>query len=226
MIHPIVSVIFLCGGQGTRMKTSIPKQFLQINHKMIASYSLDVFKSMTEIAEIVVVCDPQYRHHFPLDHCPMPIRFASPGIRRQDSVFNGLHALEKDIPLVCIHDGARPFIDVPLVQRVIHAADVHGAATAGMPLNFTFKEHDGSFFVKKTPDRSKYWEIQTPQIMRSEWIWKGFEYVNSHELEVTDDVSLIEHLGHPVKLVEGSYRNIKITTADDLTLAEYLLNKQ
>lgn len=221
-----VSVILLCGGQGSRMNTATPKQFLAINQKMIARYSFDVFKDMPEIAEIVVVCDLPYRHHFSMDKLSIPLNFAAPGARRQDSVFNGLNALKKNPALVCIHDAARPFINSQLVQRVIHAAKEHGAATAGMPVKFTIKEHDGNLFVKNTPDRSKYWEIQTPQIIRTEMLKQGFEYITNNNLDVTDDVSLVEYLGYPVKLVEGSYTNIKITTPEDLSFAEFLLQKQ
>lgn len=220
-----VSVILLCGGQGTRMQKAIPKQFLAINQKLIAHYSFEIFKSLPEVAEIAVVCDSPYRHHFSQDHCSVPLHFAPAGIRRQDSVFNGLNALKKNAPLICIHDSARPLIDSKLVRRVIDAAQEHGAATAGMPLKFTLKEHDGSHYVKNTPDRSKYWEIQTPQIIRTEMLKKGFEYVNNHKLDVTDDVSLVEQMGLSVKLVEGSYSNIKITTPDDFLFAEFLLNK-
>lgn len=220
-----VSVILLCGGQGTRMQASVPKQFLTINQKLIAHYSFDIFKNMSEIKEIVVVCDLPYRHHFSSDGLSIPLNFAAPGARRQDSVFNGLNALKEKSELVCIHDSARPIINIELVQRVIHAAHKHGAATVGMPIKFTIKEHDGNHFVKNTPDRANYWEIQTPQIVRTELIRQGFDYVHKNNLTVTDDVSLVECLGYPVKLVEGCYTNIKITTPDDLSLAEFLLKK-
>lgn len=220
-----VSVILLCGGQGTRMQSTTPKQFLAINHKLIAHYSFDVFKSMPEIAEIVVVCDLPYRHHFSDANLSFPLNFASPGTRRQDSVFNGLNALTKNSPLVCVHDSARPLIKSALVQRVIHAAREDGAATAGMPIKFTIKEHADKR-VKNTPDRSKYWEIQTPQVIRTEMLKKGFDHIQRLNLTVTDDVSIVEHLGCPVKLVEGSYTNIKITTQEDLELAEFLLKKE
>jgi 2-C-methyl-D-erythritol 4-phosphate cytidylyltransferase len=215
-----LSVILLCGGKGTRMKSDIPKQFLSLNKKPVACYSFDVFKSMPEVAEIVIVSDTLYRHHFPLD-----IPFALPGERRQDSVFNGLKALQKNSRMICVHDSARPFIDQALVRRVIQAAEEHGAATAAMPVKFTLKEHDGNCLVKNTPDRSKYWEIQTPQIIRSDRFVEGFEFVNKNHLTVTDDVSIVESLGYPVKLVEGCYANLKITTPEDLALAEFLVKK-
>lgn len=221
-----VSVILLCGGLGARMKTGIPKQFLEINQKIIAYYSFEVFSMMPEISEIVVVCDPLFRHYFNLDHRPEMLSFALPGPRRQDSVFNGFKRLQKNSPLICIHDSARPFITPDLVRRVIKAANEYGASTVGMPIKFTLKEHDGNLLVKNTLDRTKYWEIQTPQVINHEILKKGFDYINHHQLEVTDDVSLVERLGYSVKLVEGCYSNIKITTPDDLDLAEYIQLKK
>lgn len=215
-----MSVILLCGGQGTRMQSKLPKQFLKINEKMIALYSFDVFKQMPEVAEIVVVCEPDYQHYFSLNDLSIPLHFAPPGMRRQDSVYNGLQALRAKAPFTCVHDSARPFITPPIVRRVMHAAEEVGAASAGMPLKFTIKKHHGNHLVEETPDRSKYWEIQTPQIMRTDLLKKGFELIKQTNLEVTDDVSLVEALGLPVKLVAGCYTNFKITTPDDLELAK------
>lgn len=219
-MNPKMSVIIVAGGQGARMQNTTPKQFIKICQKTILQYSLDVFLKLPETAEIVVVCDPIYRDLIELQNSTIPFSFASPGNRRQDSVYNGLQQLKIESPLICIHDAARPLIDSALVRRVIEGAILHGAATAGMPFKFTVKEHDGHFFVKNTPDRSKYWEIQTPQIMHAKLLKEGFEYVQKNHLEVTDDVSILEHLGHKVKLVEGSYKNIKVTTPEDLSLVE------
>jgi 2-C-methyl-D-erythritol 4-phosphate cytidylyltransferase len=218
-----VSVILLCGGTGTRMRKAIPKQFLEVHQKMIAHYSFELFEEMEEVSEIIVVADPLYRHHF--SSVSKRVAFALPGKRRQDSVFNGLQAVDENAAYICVHDSARPLIDAALVRRVLEAAVEHGAATAGMPVKFTVKEHDGNGVVKSTPDRSKYWEIQTPQVIRADLLRKGFDYVNAHHLEVTDDVSVVEHLKHPVKLVEGSYNNLKITTVEDLLLAEHFLKR-
>ena len=118
---------------------------------------------MPEVAEIIVVCDPQFKPLFAHFH---QLHFALPGARRQDSLYNGLQCVDPTLSLVCVHDAARPFITAPLVRRVIAAAELHGAATVGMPLKFTVKEADGDGLVKRTPDRSTVWEIQTPQVMR------------------------------------------------------------
>jgi len=209
-----VSVILLAGGVGSRMGSAIPKQFLPLGGKPIARHSFDVFHSLPEISEIVVVCDPQYQFIFENS------TFASPGERRQDSVFNGLQAVSKDTEYICVHDSARPMINPEMVQRVIQAAEEHGAATVGMPIKFTVKESDGKGFVTNTPDRSRMWEVQTPQVIRHDLLIEGFHRVNRENLTVTDDVSVVELLGHPVKLVKGNYRNIKLTTLEDFTFLE------
>jgi 2-C-methyl-D-erythritol 4-phosphate cytidylyltransferase len=217
-----VCVILLAGGVGSRMNSSIPKQFLSIKNKQVAKHSFDLFLSLPEVKEIVVVCALEYRSIFEGKHSQI-LSFALPGERRQDSLYNGLQAVKSDSPILCIHDSARPFITIPLVRRVLEAGRQHGAATAGMPVKFTLKECDGDQLVKQTPNRSHFWEIQTPQVVQSHLLKQGFEHVNRHNLTVTDDVSLIEHLGLPVKVVEGCYKNFKITTPDDLALSEFLL---
>lgn len=216
--------ILLAGGIGTRMQTATPKQYIQLKEKPIALYSFELFMAMPEISEIVVVCDPQRRSLFSADGSKN-VAFASPGPRRQDSVYNGLQALGRDIGIVCVHDSVRPMIDAAMVRRVLQAAETHGAATAGMPIKFTVKQTNEQGFVLHTPDRSAIWEIQTPQAIKRSLIAKGFETALEQGLTVTDDVSLAELLGHPVKIVEGSNSNVKITTPEDLVLVDRLLER-
>lgn len=215
-----ISVILLAGGLGSRMQTQIPKQYLPLKNKPVALYSFEVFLQLPEIEEIVVVCTEEYRHLF--SATTKRITFAIPGERRQDSVFNGLQAIHKDSEFVCIHDSARPHITPDLVRRVLDAGLLYGAATVGMPAKNTIKECNEFAFVKHTPDRSRIWEIQTPQVLRASLLREGFKQVAKKNLTVTDDVSIVEHLKYPVKIVEGDSRNLKITTPEDLLIAEYL----
>lgn len=219
-----VSVILLGGGSGLRMGSAIPKQFLILGDKPIIQHSYDVFMSMPEIAEVIVVALQEYHWHFTKKPGQPLLNFALPGSRRQDSVENGLKAMQENCPYVCIHDGVRPFINIPMIKRTLQAAVEYGAAAAGMPVKFTVKECDPKCVVTRTPDRSAFWEIQTPQIIRTDLLRQGFTFVNAHQKTVTDDVSLVEQIGQPVKLVEGCYTNLKITTPDDLALSEQLLN--
>ncbi len=218
-------VILLAGGLGTRMKATIPKQYLPLQNRPLALYSFELFLRLPEVIEIVIVCDPAYHNIFQM-HCSefAKISFAPPGKRRQDSVFNGLQKISSD-SLICIHDAARPFIHPDLVYRVVSAASKWGAAALGIPTKGTIKVCDDAQFVVDTLDRSRLWEIQTPQAARLDLLQKGFSQAQLKDLTVTDDVSLVELIDHPVKIVEGSHTNLKVTTSDDVLLAEYLLEK-
>jgi 2-C-methyl-D-erythritol 4-phosphate cytidylyltransferase len=224
--HPssnTVSVILLAGGQGLRMGAATPKQFLVLEGKPMARFSFDIFHSMPEVDEVVVVCSPDYRQLFEGYSWPKPVKFALPGARRQDSVFSGMQEVSPSCGLVCIHDGARPFIDTSLVERVLQAARQYGAAAAGMPVKFTVKECCSQGFVRSTPDRSGIWEVQTPQAVRLDWLVEGFRHSHGQGITVTDDVSLVELLGKEVRMVEGAHHNIKVTVPIDLTIAQNIL---
>lgn len=220
-----VAVILVAGGIGSRMQSAVPKQYLQIKSRPIADYSFALFTSMPEVSEIVVVCAKEYQSYFQNADNKLTITFAEPGLRRQDSVYNGLQAIQTDASIICVHDAVRPCINSHLVRRVIQAAKEYGAATAAMPLKFTLKQSDENGFVQKTLDRSSLWEIQTPQVIKRALLEKGFEKANREQITVTDDVSLIELLGHPVKLIEGSYSNIKVTSPEDLVICERMLGE-
>lgn len=218
------SAILLAGGSSTRMQANTPKQFLQLGDKPLIRHSYDLFLSMPEITEIVVVCDPSYRHLFDGPVNIKPVVFALPGKRRQDSVYNGLLASSPESEYICVHDGARPFIDKELVRRVLAAGQKYQAATVGVPIKFTVKMSTNLNFVAATPDRSLVWEIQTPQVVHRDILLEGFKYAHAHDLTVTDDVSLAELIGKEVKLVEGSHHNLKVTVPADLAIASQLLS--
>lgn len=221
-----VSVILLAGGTGKRMGASMPKQYLPLLDQPIALYSMYTFSRMAEVREIVVVCDPSYKDIFEetKEKINVDLKFALPGKERQDSVYSGLQAIDPSSELVCVHDSARPLVLSKDVEKVFKDGWVHGAAVLGVPVKATIKEANSDSFVVRTLDRKTLWEMQTPQIIKPELLKKGFDLVNREGLEVTDDVSIVEHLKHPVFITEGSYTNIKITTPDDLLLAERILN--
>lgn len=212
------SAILLAGGKGTRFGGDIPKQFVKIADKIIARYTFDLFLQIKEIKQIIVVCEEEYRCHFDVDD--PRISFALPGVRRQDSVFNGLQQVAKNIDIVCIHDTARPCIDVAIVHQAIEACKEYGASVVGVPMKNTIKEVDERGIVSRTPDRSTLWEIQTPQVISYRLLISGFDHIIKHGLTVTDDVSVVEALELPVKVVHGSYANIKVTTREDIHFVE------
>ena len=217
------TAILLAGGKGQRIQSTCPKQFLFLGQKRIFEYSLEVLDSIEQISEIIIVCSPKYRALVKKEQLSTAVRFAMPGRRRQDSVSNALDLIEGEQGYVCIHDSARPFISYEFVQKLLRSSYRYGAAIPGTPVKFTLKQVSNKGFVEKTLDRARCWEVQTPQITKVSWLKQAFTYAKEHNLAVTDDVSLIEHLDRPIKVVEGSYSNIKITTPEDLSLAETLL---
>lgn len=215
-----ISLILLAGGKGTRMGHDLPKQFLPLREKPIIFYSLEIFTQIPAIAEIVIVCEERYRSLF----SSLKVKFALPGLRRQDSVRNGLQEVSENISWVCTHDGVRPCISKELVYMLFEEGQRHDAACLAVPVRFTVKWSGPENFVHKTLDREQLWECQTPQLIKKELFEQGFAYAQEKGLTVTDDVTLVELLGHPVKLVKGSYSNIKITTPEDLAFAEQFLS--
>ncbi|XP_024169715.1 2-C-methyl-D-erythritol 4-phosphate cytidylyltransferase, chloroplastic [Rosa chinensis] len=221
-----VSVILLAGGKGKRMGASMPKQYLPLLSQPIALYSFYTFSRMPQVKEIIVVCDPSYRDVFEDSKHKIhtELKFTLPGKERQDSVYSGLQAIDLTSELVCIHDSARPLVSSGDVEKVLKDGWLNGAAVLGVPVKATIKEANYESFVVRTLDRRTLWEMQTPQVIKPDLLKKGFELVNREGLEVTDDVSIVEHLPHPVYITEGSYTNIKVTTPDDLLLAERILS--
>lgn len=216
----MIGAILVAGGIGRRMGSPIPKQFLPIQGRPIAQRSLDLLLSLPEIVEIAIACHSDYR---PLFEADPRLRFADPGERRQDSVENGLAALSPQIDLVLVHDAVRPLVSQAITQQALEIGGQWGAAVVAVPLVFTVKEVDQDLLVLRTLNRSTLWEIQTPQVVRRPLLEEGLRRAEVEGWEVTDDASLIERLGHPVKIVEGCRSNLKITTREDLAIAEGLL---
>ncbi|KAL4444326.1 hypothetical protein ABPG75_012063 [Micractinium tetrahymenae] len=224
-----VSLVLLAGGVGKRMGASIPKQYLELRGQTIATYSMQMFAAMPQVSEIVVVCEPEWRDVFQTCYARLarkvPLKFAAPGAERQDSVFNGSQEIDAAAELVAVHDSARPLVTAADALQCFQDAWEVGAAVLGVPVKPTIKEVDGGRMVVKTLKRAALWEVQTPQVIRPALLREGFELVQRQGLEVTDDVSIIEALGRPVRITPGSYTNIKVTTPDDMSVAERFLEE-
>jgi 2-C-methyl-D-erythritol 4-phosphate cytidylyltransferase len=213
-----ISCILLAGGKGTRMKETCPKTFLPLQGKPIVLHSLEILQSSSLFEEIIVVCEKEFHHLF---SAYSSLLFALPGRRRQDSVFSALQKVSVSSTFVCIHDGARPFLTQSLLQDVIKAGIEHQAATLAIPVTHTITECSKDLFIQKTLARSSLYEMQTPQVISKSLLERGFASLDEN-IEVTDDVSLIQRLSIPVKIVNGSPSNIKITYPLDLRLAQFL----
>ena len=225
------TAIVLAAGQGKRMGTKIQKQFLEIQGKPVLYYSLRAFQESEIIDEIILVTS-QGMEEYCKDNIVEPygftkvVKIIQGGAERYHSVWNGLQNIKHD-GVVYIHDGARPFIDEAILKRAYDAVCEYKAAVVGMPVKDTIKIADEDGFAKETPNRSFVWAVQTPQVFDVSLIKEAYgKLMENDNIPVTDDAMVVEQmLGAKVKLVEGSYENIKITTPEDLIVAESFLKK-
>jgi len=198
----------------------IDKVFAPLGGKPVLSWVLDAFESCDSIDQIIVVVSKanveRCRKLIAEKGLSKPIEVCAGGRRRQDSVAAGLGKLN-NCQWVVIHDGARPLITTDLIERGLKAAQETGAAAAAIPVTDTIKVVGSDRIVHQTPPRQNLWAVQTPQVFRLGLISEAYRQA---EGEVTDDASLVEQLGYKVKLYMGAYDNIKITTPDDLLIAE------
>ncbi|ERK32542.1 2-C-methyl-D-erythritol 4-phosphate cytidylyltransferase [Clostridium intestinale] len=221
-----VSAIILAGGKGKRMGNEISKQFLDLKKKPMLYYTLKKFLNNGNVHEIILVLpedEIDYCKEEILDKYELKVdRVVVGGKERSDSVYNGLKAIE-DSSIVLIHDGARPFVSNRIIDEGIDYAKRYGATACGVTPKDTIKIVDNSGFSKETPDRSTLIAIQTPQTFDYKMILEAHEWVREKNLTVTDDTMVAEAYGKKVFIYEGDYTNIKITTPDDLILAERLV---
>ncbi len=216
------SLVLLAGGQGRRLGTNTPKQCLEVGGKPLMRYALDPFLNHPLFKKKVVVCDPKYRSLFDDLKNNVDVSFALPGKERQDSLYQGLLALREDEGIVFVHDAARPFVDSKYFNLLYHEALLHGAAVLAIPAVSTLKHLSESHLISKALDRSSIWEMQTPQVTTKIKLLNAIEMAQKNGLQVTDEASLMELIGCPVKVVRGDSLNLKVTTLEDLKLAQAL----
>lgn len=223
-------VVIAAAGKGSRMKSFTNKQYMLLNSRPVLSYSLDFFEKINMVDEIVVVCgvnELEYCQREIIDrfHYSKVSKLLPGGRERQDSVWAGLKELGGDTNLVAVHDGARPLLSSAVFSRLVNEAEKWGAAIPGIISKDTLKVVDRDGFVRQTLDRSSVYAIQTPQIFKYSELLTAYRQSYEDDFRGTDDASLFEHYIGRVKVVEGDYNNLKITTPEDLVTAEALLKR-
>lgn len=237
------TAIVLAAGSGRRMGTKIHKQYLLLGGKPVLYYSMKAFQDSEIIDEIILVCgegEEKYCREEIVEKFGISKagKIICGGAERHNSVWNGLRETRNGY--VFIHDGARPFLDGEIIERAYENVCVNTACVAGKPVKDTIKLVDKTGTVKETPERSGVWMIQTPQVFDTELIQKAYLMLEQQTIsggnisakgktikQITDDAMVVEcMLGCPVSVFEGSYENIKITTPEDLEIAEVFLKRK
>lgn len=222
----MITAIILAGGKGKRMGSKISKQYIELKGKPILYYTLTKFINCKEIDNIVLVLpkdEIEYCTKSILEKYSLKVdKIVEGGKERQDSVYNALNEIENS-DIVLIHDGARPFVSNKIIKDGIKFARLYGAAAPGVTPKDTIKVKDESGFSKETPNRNTLVSIQTPQVFKLDIIKECHKKVKNDKIAVTDDTMVIEMYNNKVYLYEGDYTNIKVTTPEDLILAEKLV---
>lgn len=220
--------IIVAAGKGSRMGFDINKVFINIGKKPIVQYSLERFERHPDIDEIVIVAAEaeikNFEYIIKSNGMKKVKEIVTGGSTRRESVRNGLNVI-KNSDIVIIHDGARPFINNDIISNGIKYANMYGACTCAVTPKDTIKVKDKLGFIKESLNRDSLISVQTPQSFKYNLIWEGHNHKIDENINITDDTSLMEYLGHNVFVYDGEYTNIKITTKEDLIFAEELLKK-
>jgi len=223
----MTSALIVAAGSGTRMGPGVDKLFLELGDRPVVAHTWARFDSAACVDEIILVVRDGLqdafhalaeRHQF-----RKPFRLAAGGRERQDSVWNGIEALDPAAEIVAIQDGARPCTNGPLIEATCAAARLSGAAVAAQAAVDTIKESADGRWVDRTLDRSRLWAVQTPQTFRVELIRRALREVRARGLTVTDDTAACELIGHRVALVPSPLPNPKVTRPEDLPFIRFLL---
>ena len=223
-------VVIVAAGIGSRMNMGINKQFIKLEGKEIIAYTIEKFYNNSNIEDIVVVVKEDESEFFKkeiLDKYNFKnVKIAYGGKERQDSVYNGLKLLDEKCDVVLIHDGARPFVSDKIIDKSIEEAKEHKAIVVGVPVKDTIKVIDNDKNIVDTPNRSVLWAVQTPQTFDYNILIDAYKDAFKNKFYGTDDAMLVERIGYKVKMLEGSYNNIKITTQEDLNIGSQILRVQ
>ena len=218
-------------GRGLRMGGQVPKQFLSLGGQPILVQSLRMLQASPVIHEIILAV-PQAERQYCLDHIVAPGKFGKVtkvvpgGAQRQDSVRHALAEVSEETEIVLVHDAVRPFLTLEMIREVVEAAVVHGAAIIALPMRDTVKYVGADGVIERTVDRRPLWLAQTPQAFRRTWLEEGHRRALLDGTQATDDSDLVEQIGKPVVVVEGSGENIKVTRPEDLVIGEAILTSR
>jgi len=225
----MIGAIIVAAGEGTRMGSSKNKQYLFIGDRPLIAHTLGVFSSIDLIDNIVLVVREQE-----MDYCRKNIieqygiknimALIPGGSERQHSMLKGLDALKGICDIVVTHDGARPLVTPEIILESISKAYTYGASACAVPVKDTIKIVDSHNYIVDTPNRSKLYRVQTPQTFKFDILYDAHKKALEEGFVGTDDTVLLERIGVKVKLFEGSYENIKVTTPEDIYIAEAILN--
>ena len=223
-------VVIVAAGTGSRMNIGINKQFIKLEGKEIIAYTIEKFYNNSNIEDIVVVVKEDESEFFKKEilvkYNFKNVKIAYGGKERQDSVYNGLKLLDEKCDVVLIHDGARPFVSDKIIDKSIEEAKEHKAIVVGVPVKDTIKVIDNDKNIVDTPNRSVLWAVQTPQTFDYNILIDAYKDAFKNKFYGTDDAMLVERIGYKVKMLEGSYNNIKITTQEDLNIGSQILRVQ
>lgn len=221
------TVIVVAAGRSERFGSGTPKQFALVLGRPLLFYSLCAFQRMPQV-DVLIVVVPEGREQSVKEEIVdrftlhKVVAVVPGGERRQDSVWSGLQAVPHQSELVAVHDGARPWVNPKVVAEVLSAAEKYGAAIPGVPVADTIKEVHGGQVVQ-TLNRDRLIAVQTPQAFRYGLLLEAYRAARGQQIEVTDDAAMVERLGHPVWVVEGDPRAVKVTTPHDLVIVEQWL---
>ncbi|MDP0489786.1 MAG: 2-C-methyl-D-erythritol 4-phosphate cytidylyltransferase [Verrucomicrobiota bacterium JB023] len=216
----MTAAIIVAAGSSRRM--GFDKLMAQLSSRTVLEHSIEAFLTCADIDEVIVVTDESRFSRLVLDQSQKKVRRVEGGNERQDSVLNGLLSLGSDVEQVAIHDGARPIVNPLSISKVLAVSEEMGAASLARPVTDTLKRADTSQFVQAAVSRENLWAMETPQCFERRLILEAYRFVQSKSLEVTDEVSAVEAIGHAVKLVINDHPNPKVTYPGDLEIARLL----
>ncbi|MCX5817949.1 MAG: 2-C-methyl-D-erythritol 4-phosphate cytidylyltransferase [Proteobacteria bacterium] len=222
--------IVLAGGAGKRMGTATNKQFLLLDNKPIIVRTLQIFEECRPVDGVYLVVNQKdlpimQEEILETYKFNKVLKLVIGGRLRQDSVRNGLEAIENPCDIVIIHDGARPFVSPSFIEKGIFLMEMFDAVIPALPVKDTIKTVSKEGFVMKTLERDSLWNVQTPQTFKYDLIIKAYRDGMSKKLYGYDDATFLEHMGKKIKVIEGSPYNIKITTPEDLIIAKGMLSQ-